>query len=66
VRLRARYALEGYDAGDSPFLVGMEDRKASLWLGGAAIWKTACGIEDSALLERTGQATARIGYLYRF
>lgn len=40
LRLRARYAGDGYDAADSPFLSGMEDRKASLWLGGAAIWRT--------------------------
>jgi len=40
LRLRARFAGDGYDASDSPFLSGMEDRKASLWLGGAAIWRT--------------------------
>jgi len=40
LRLRARYAGDGYDADDSPYLTGMQDRKASLWLGGAAIWRT--------------------------
>ena len=40
LRLRARYAGDGYDADDSPFLAGMQDRKSSLWLGGAAIWRT--------------------------
>ena len=39
-RLRARYAGDGYDASDSSFLTGMQDRKSSLWLGGAAIWRT--------------------------
>lgn len=40
-RLRARYAGgDGYEADDSPFLAGMEDRKASLWAGAAVIWKT--------------------------
>jgi outer membrane protein len=40
LRLRARYAGDGYDADDSPFLAGMRDRKSSLWLGGAAVWRT--------------------------
>ena len=39
LRLRARYAADGYDADDSPFLNGMDKRKGSLWLGGAAIWR---------------------------
>ncbi|UYO93156.1 MipA/OmpV family protein [Pollutimonas sp. M17] len=40
-RLRARYAGgDGYEADDSPFLAGMEDRKASLWAGAAVTWKT--------------------------
>jgi outer membrane protein len=40
-RLRARYGLgEGYEAADSPFLTGMEERKASFWVGGAAMWRT--------------------------
>lgn len=38
-RLRARYAAEGYEAEDSPYLLGMEERKPSFWLGGAAIWR---------------------------
>lgn len=39
LRLRARYAGDGYDADDSPYLAGMDKRKGSLWLGGAAIWR---------------------------
>lgn len=39
-RLRARYAGDGYEADDSPFLAGMAERKSSLWAGGAVIWKT--------------------------
>jgi outer membrane protein len=39
LRLRARYAGDGYEAEDSPFLIGMDERKGSLWLGGAAIWR---------------------------
>lgn len=38
-RLRARYASDGYEAEDSPYLTGMDERKASIWLGGAAIWR---------------------------
>lgn len=32
--LTASYARDGYDAGDSPFLAGMDKRRASAWLGG--------------------------------
>ena len=32
--LTASYARDGYKPGDSPFLEGMEKRKASFWLGG--------------------------------
>ena len=39
LRLRARYAGDGYEADDSPYLSGMDKRKGSLWLGGAAIWR---------------------------
>lgn len=38
-RLRARYAGDGYEADDSPFLAGMDERKASLWAGAAVVWK---------------------------
>jgi outer membrane protein len=37
-RLRARYANDGYDSGDSSYLSGMDKRKNSVWVGGAAIW----------------------------
>lgn len=38
-RLRARYSMDGYEAGDSPFLAGMDERKDGIWLGGAAVWR---------------------------
>ncbi|MBE7373414.1 MipA/OmpV family protein [Pseudomonas lopnurensis] len=38
-RLRARWAGDGYEAEDSPVLVGMDEREASIWAGGAVIWK---------------------------
>lgn len=40
LRLRARYMRDGYEEDDSPFLAGMAERKGSVWLGGAAIWRT--------------------------
>jgi len=39
-RLRARYSMDGYEASDSPFLAGMDERKDGIWLGGAAIWRS--------------------------
>lgn len=39
-RLRARWTGDGYKAKDSPYLNGMDERKASIWAGGGAIWKT--------------------------
>lgn len=50
-RLRARYAgSEGYESSDSPFLVGMDDRKGSFWAGGAAIWKNDIANVSAELL----------------
>jgi outer membrane protein len=39
LRVRARYARDGYDANDSPFLTGMADRKGGIWGGGAMLWR---------------------------
>jgi len=39
-RLRVRYAGDGYEAKDSPFLAGMERRNGSAWIGGAILWNT--------------------------
>jgi len=36
--LRLAYQRDGYDAGDSPALAGMEDRKASFWGGVGGTW----------------------------
>lgn len=43
LRLRARYAFDGYKAKDAPALAGMARRKASPWVGAAAIWETGLG-----------------------
>ncbi len=50
VRVRLRYAGDGYEAGDSPYLFGMEERKASFWLGGAAIWRNELANLSAELL----------------
>jgi outer membrane protein len=39
LRLRARYARDGYEAKDSSYLAGMADRKGSVWVGGAMLWR---------------------------
>jgi outer membrane protein len=41
LRLRARWAGDGYEAKDSPVFTGMDERKSSLWAGGAVTWKTS-------------------------
>lgn len=44
-RLRARYELGlGYETDDAPVLTGMAERKAGLWMGAAALWRT--GVVD--------------------
>jgi outer membrane protein len=37
--LRARYSRDGYEASDSPALLGMTEREASFWYGAAAVWR---------------------------
>lgn len=40
--LRARYAFEdGYEASDAPVLSAMAERKASVWLGASALWRSS-------------------------
>jgi len=52
-RLRTRFSFEGYKAKDSDFLLGMERRKESLWVGAAAIWESDIG---EVSLEALGDA----------
>ncbi len=49
-RLRARYAGEGYEADDSSYLAGMEERDASFWLGAAASWRNEIANLSAELL----------------
>lgn len=37
-RVRARYALDGYDPDESEYLQGMEERDDSAWVGAAVVW----------------------------
>jgi outer membrane protein len=37
---RLHYAGDGYEPGDSPYLAGMAERKASFWVGGASSLNT--------------------------
>lgn len=48
--LRLRYAGDGYEAEDSPFLQGMAERKSSFWFGGAASWRTSWATLSAELL----------------
>jgi outer membrane protein len=52
-RLIGRFGFDGYKAKDSDYLRGMDRRKESLWVGGAAIWDTGMG---ELSLEVTGDA----------
>ncbi len=54
--LRARYAGEGYESKDSPYLAGMDHRKASFWTGGAATWRTDLVNVTGELLSATGKS----------
>jgi outer membrane protein len=40
-RIRMRYAGEGYEAADSPYLQGMAERQGGFWMGGSASWRTS-------------------------
>jgi outer membrane scaffolding protein for murein synthesis (MipA/OmpV family) len=53
--LRAKYTLgAGYEADDSPYLAGMNERKGGLWLGGAATWKSQLLTVSAQWLKASG------------
>ncbi|SDA77046.1 outer membrane protein [Pseudomonas sp. NFPP33] len=57
LRLRARWAGDGYEAQDSPVLAGMDEREASIWAGGAVIWKTGfANISGEVLADAMGNS----------
>ena len=58
-RLRARYASDGYEAKDSPFLRGMAERKGGVWLGGAVLWRGSVVNASAEALAATGDAEGK-------
>lgn len=59
LRLRARYANDGYESDDSPYLAGMAERKGGVWLGGAAIWRNPVANVAAEALAATGDAEGK-------
>lgn len=60
LRLRARYAFEGYESKDSPYLLGMAERKGGVWLGPALAWQLgASRLSGEWLLEAAGHSKGR-------
>ncbi|CAN7277893.1 MipA/OmpV family protein [Acidovorax sp. Leaf78] len=60
LRLRSRFGFEGYEAKDSPFLAGMQERKSSLWLGAAASWDTGpVQLSAELLADASGHSKGR-------
>nr|WP_315212496.1 MipA/OmpV family protein [uncultured Duganella sp.] len=58
-RLRAKYSGDGYEAKDSPYLSGMDERKGGLWVGGAAIWRNSIVNASVEALTATGDAEGK-------
>ena len=58
-RLRAKYGNDGYEAEDSPYLTGMEERKGGLWLGAAATWRSGATSLAMEVLTSTGDAEGK-------
>lgn len=57
LRLRTRYARDGYEADDSPFLFGMDERKSGVWIGGALVWRAAyANVSAEALRDASGNS----------
>ena len=59
LRLRARYSGDGYEAKDSPYLAGMEERKGGVWLGGAATWRNGATSLAGEFTAATGDAEGK-------
>jgi len=59
--LRVRYAFEdGYEQGDAPVLAGMAERKAGLWLGATALWRSdIADLSAEWLADASGQSDGR-------
>ncbi|OGB57291.1 MAG: hypothetical protein A2503_04045 [Burkholderiales bacterium RIFOXYD12_FULL_59_19] len=48
--LTAKYSGEGYEAGDSSYLQGMDTREGGIWLGGRVNWKNEVANLSAELL----------------
>ncbi|QPF72239.1 MipA/OmpV family protein [Roseateles sp. DAIF2] len=60
LRLRARYAFDGYEADDSPYLAGMAERKGGVWVGGALAWQLGATRLSAELLgDASGNSKGR-------
>ncbi|MES2612354.1 MAG: MipA/OmpV family protein [Pseudomonadota bacterium] len=60
LRLRSRFGFDGYEAEDSPWLAGMQERKSSLWLGAAATWDTGpVQLSAELLADASGHSKGR-------
>ena len=58
-RLRARYANDGHEAKDSPYLRGMAERKGGVWVGGAVTWRGSVINASAEALAATGNAEGK-------
>lgn len=68
--LRLHYAGDGYEAGDSPYLAGMAERKSSFWVGGASSLHTDVATLSVELLgdasSKSKGKRARLGIEHEF
>lgn len=69
-RVRARYALDGYETDESDYLQGMEERDDSVWVGGAVIWKNSIAEVSAEYLtdamDNSGGSRGRVQVERRF
>lgn len=58
--LRAEYGGNDYKASDATGLAGMNDRKASVWLGGKALWRNpVADLRAEALFDASGKSSGQ-------
>ena len=69
-RVRARYALDGYETDESDYLQGMEERDDSAWVGAAVIWKNSIAEVSAEYLtdamDNSGGSRGRVQVERRF
>ena len=58
--LKAQYFGDGYEASDSPYLTGMEERKDGFWAGVAAQWRSPMAdLSAEVLADASGNSKGR-------